>query len=172
MQLRELRAYAQRRGWHVTMEVEETGSSMKRRPKREALLRAARAREVDVIAVWKLDRFGRSTGELIVLIDELHELGVGFASVTEGFDVTTAAGRALAGMLGVFAQFEYELRRERVLAGIAQARRDGRHIGRPRSASLKAPQVRKLAAAKVSQSEIARRLRIARASVQRILAAA
>jgi len=80
-------------------------------------------------------------------------------------------GRAMAGMLAVFAEFEREILRERVRAGIAQARSEGRPHGRPRTASLKADEVLRLKAERVSHSEIARRLGIGRASVRRILAA-
>jgi putative DNA-invertase from lambdoid prophage Rac len=95
---------------------------------------------------------------------------VGFVSLTEALDLTTPGGRAMAGLLGVFAEFEREILRERVKAGIAQARQQGKPHGRPRTASLQAEQVRRLRAERLSQSEIARRLRIGRTSVRRILA--
>jgi DNA invertase Pin-like site-specific DNA recombinase len=103
---------------------------------------------------------------------ELTELGVGFVSLTEALDLTTPTGRAMAGMLAVFAEFEREILRERVRAGIAQVRREGRRHGRPRTASLKADEVLRLKAERLSHSEIARRLSIGRTSVRRILKAA
>ena len=109
--------------------------------------------------------------DLMVTLQELTELGVGFVSLTEALDLTTPTGRAMAGMLAVFAEFEREVLRERVRAGIAQARREGRPHGRPRTASLKAEEVLRLKAERVSHSEIARRLGIGRTSVRRILAA-
>jgi DNA invertase Pin-like site-specific DNA recombinase len=124
---------------------------------------AARRREIDVIVVWRLDRWGRSVADLMATFRKLADLGVGFVSLTEALDLTTPSGRALAGTLAIFAEFEREILRERVRAGIAQARREGRPHGRPRTASLKAEQV--------SHSEIARRLGIGRTSVRRILAA-
>jgi putative DNA-invertase from lambdoid prophage Rac len=102
---------------------------------------------------------------------ELIELGVGFISLTEALDLTTPTGRAMAGMLSVFAEFEREILRERVRAGIAQARKEGRPHGRPRTASLKVNDIFRLKAEQVSHSEIARRLGIGRTSVRRILAA-
>jgi DNA invertase Pin-like site-specific DNA recombinase len=152
-------------------QVKDVGSGAKQRPAREALLRAARRREVDVVVVWRLDRWGRSLPDLVVTLRELIELGVGFVSLTEALDLTTPTGRAMAGMLAVFAEFEREVLRERVRAGIAQARREGRPHGRPRTASLRASEVLRLKAEQVSQSEIARRLGIGRTSVRRILAA-
>jgi DNA invertase Pin-like site-specific DNA recombinase len=90
--------------------------------------------------------------------------------VSEALDLTTPTGRAMAGMVAVFAEFEREILRERVRAGIAQARKDGRPHGRPRTASLKCAEVRRLKAERVSHSEISRRLGIGRTSVRRILA--
>ena len=132
---------------------------------------AARRREIDVIVVWRLDRWGRSVADLMTTLRELSDLGVGFVSLTEALDLTTPSGRAMAGMLAIFAEFEREILRERVKAGIAQARKEGRTHGRPRTASLKADEVLRLKASRLSHSEIARRLGIGRASVRRILAA-
>src|SRR5687768_17030587 len=98
LQLTTLRAYARRRGWQAVLEVEEVGSGASVRPQREGLLRAARRREIDVIAVWRLDRWGRSVVDLIATLQELAALQVGFVSLTEALDLTTPSGRALAGM--------------------------------------------------------------------------
>jgi DNA invertase Pin-like site-specific DNA recombinase len=133
-------------------------------------LKAARRREIDVVVVWRLDRWGRSLPDLVVTLRELTDLGVGFVSLTEALDLTTPTGRAMAGMVAVFAEFEREILRERVRAGIAQARKEGRPHGRPRTASLKAAEVIRLKAERVSHSEIARRLGIGRTSVRRVLA--
>ncbi len=126
----------------LARQVEDVGSGAKERPGRESLLKAARRREIDVVVVWRLDRWGRSLADLMVTLRELTELGVGFVSLTEALDLTTPTGRAMAGMLAVFAEFEREILRERVRAGIAQARKEGRPHGRPRTASLKADEVR------------------------------
>jgi putative DNA-invertase from lambdoid prophage Rac len=100
----------------------------------------------------------------------LAELGIGFVSLTEAFDMTTPTGRAMAGMLAVFAEFEREILSERVKAGIAQARSNGKTLGRPVSAANKASEVRSLyKKEKLTKSEIARRLGIGRSSVRRIL---
>lgn len=169
MQLRTMREYAKRRGWTIGMEVRDVGSGANERPKREEMLKAARRRELDVILVWRLDRWGRSLLDLIGTLKELTELGVGFASLHEAVDMTTASGRALAGMLAVFAEFERELLGDRVKAGIAQARREGRPHGRPATVQGYADKVRALYKAGVSKSEIARRLQISRTSVRRLL---
>ena len=123
-----------------------------------------------MIVVWRLDRWGRSLPDLVVTLRELIDLGVGFVSLTEALDLTTPTGRAMAGMVAVFAEFEREILRKRVRVGIAQARKEGRPHGRPRTASLKAAEVIRLKAERVSHSEIARRLGIGRTSVRRVLA--
>jgi putative DNA-invertase from lambdoid prophage Rac len=171
MQIDSMRSYVSDRGWQVAKPIKDIGSGAKDRPGRELLLKAARRREVDVIVVWRLDRWGRSVADLMTTLRELTELGVGFVSLTEALDLTTPAGRAMTGMLAIFAEFEREILRERVRAGIAQARKQGRRHGRPPTASLKADEVRLLKAAHLSHSEIARRLGIGRTSVRRILAA-
>ena len=171
MQVEAMTCYVSNRGWDVIEQVKDVGSGSKDRPARESLLKTARRREVDVIVVWRLDRWGRSVADLMTTLRELTDLGVGFVSLTEALDLTTPSGRAMAGMLAIFAEFEREILRERVRAGIAQARKEGRPHGRPRSASLKAEDVLRLKAERVSHSEIARRLGIGRTSVRRILAA-
>jgi putative DNA-invertase from lambdoid prophage Rac len=169
LQVAAMAAYIKDRGWSLARQVEDVGSGAKDRPGRDSLLRAARRREVDIVVVWRLDRWGRSMADLMATLRELTELGVGFVSLTEALDLTTASGRAMAGMLAIFAEFEREILRERVRAGIAQARKEGRAHGRPRTASLKADEVLRLKAERVSHSEIARRLGIGRTSVRRIL---
>jgi putative DNA-invertase from lambdoid prophage Rac len=159
-----------RRGWQVAAEIREVGSGALQRPKREELLAAVRRREVDAILVWRLDRWERSLPDLVVTLKELAELGIGFVSLTEAFDMTTPTGRALAGILAVFAEFEREIMRERVKAGIAQARSKGITLGRPKSAAKKISEVKRLyRKEKLSKSEIARRLGIGRTSVRRLL---
>jgi putative DNA-invertase from lambdoid prophage Rac len=170
MQSRNMREYAVRRGWSIAMQVREVGSGAAQREAREKLLDAARRREIDIVVVWRLDRWGRSVTDLLATLQELEHLGVGFISLTEALDLTTPSGRAMAGLLAVFAEFEREILRERVRAGLADARRNGQRLGRPMTAGLHADKVRKLHRAGVSKAEIARRLRIGRTSVRRILA--
>jgi DNA invertase Pin-like site-specific DNA recombinase len=168
--MKAMRAYAERRGWQVAAEIKEIGSGALQRPKREELLASVRRRELDAIIVWRLDRWGRSLADLVVSLKELAELGIGFVSLTEAFDMTTPSGRALAGMLAVFAEFERDILRERVKAGIAQARAKGVVLGRPKSAAKKSAEVRRLyRKEKLTKSEIARRLGIGRTSVRRLL---
>ena len=133
------------------------------------LLEAARRREIDVVLVWRLDRWGRSVTDLLATLQELEHLGVGFVSLTEALDLTTPAGRAMAGRLAVFAAFEREILGERTRAGLAQARQNGKRLGRPATAAAHAPEIKRLHRAGVAKAEIARRLRVGRTSVRRIL---
>ncbi len=171
LQTRAMREYAARRGWTITLQIKEVGSGAAQRERREQLLEAARRREIDVVLVWRLDRWGRSVTDLLATLQELEHLGVGFVSLTEALDLTTPTGRAMAGLLAVFAEFEREILRERVRAGLAHARQNGQRLGRPRTAALHSDQVQKLYRAGASKSAIARRLQIGRTSVRRMLAA-
>src|SRR3984893_2756624 len=169
LQLAAMRDYVAKRGWKTAVEIQEVGSGAILRPKREELLKAARRRELDQIVVWRLDRWGRSLLDLIATLQELASLGVGFVSLSEALDLTTPSGRALAGMLAVFAEFERDILRDRVKAGIAQARKEGRPHGRPPTVAKLAPQVPSLAKDGISKLAIARRLKISRTSVRRFL---
>lgn len=169
MQLKQMREYAKKRAWTISHKIEEIGSGAKVRPQREEILRLARQRKIDVIIVWRLDRWGRSVSDLIGTLRELTDIGVGFVSLTEALDLTTPAGRAMAGMLAVFAEFERDILRERVKAGIAHARQQGKAHGRPATAAAKEIEVKKLHKKGLNNSEISRKLKIGRTSVIRLL---
>ena len=169
LQLGQMRRYVKGRGWRVALEVQDVGSGAKDRLKREEILKAARRREIDLVLVWKLDRWGRSVVDLVTTLKELTGLGVGFISLTEALDLTTPTGRAMTGLLAVFAEFEREILRERVKAGIAHARSLGKQLGRPKSAALLAKDIRNLKREGMNHSAIARTLKIGRTSVRRAL---
>jgi DNA invertase Pin-like site-specific DNA recombinase len=171
MQNRAMREYAERRGWTITLQVREVNSGAARREAREKLLEAARRRLIDLVLVWRLDRWGRSVTDLLATLQELEHLGVGFVSLTEALDLTTPSGRAMAAMLAVFAAFEREVLQERTRAGLAHARENGKRLGRPATAAVHTAEIHKLHRAGISKSEIARRLKIGRTSVRRLLAA-
>ncbi len=109
--------------------------------------------------------------DLVTTPQELSDLNVGFVSLTEALDLTTSTGRAMAGMLSVFAAFERDILRERVLAGLAHARQNGKQLGRPMTAGLQAAAIRKLYGAGIAKADISRQLRIGRTSVRRMLTA-
>jgi DNA invertase Pin-like site-specific DNA recombinase len=166
MQIRAMREYCANRGWTIAMQVREVGSG---KVERQQLIDAARRREIDVVLVWRLDRWGRSLVDLVATLQELIDLNVGFVSLTEALDLTTSTGRAMAGMLSVFAALEHDILRERVRAGLNHARQNGKRLGRPATAAIKTVEVHKLFHRGISKSEISRRLAIGRTSVRRIL---
>ncbi|MDR3616740.1 MAG: recombinase family protein [Candidatus Obscuribacterales bacterium] len=169
LQIEAMRKYVESRNWTIVQEVQDIRSGVSERKNRELLLKLARRKEIDAIVVWRLDRWGRSLADLILSLKELSELEVGFVSLTEAIDLRTPTGRALAGMLSVFAEFEREILRQRVKAGISQARKKGGNHERPRTAAQHAYTVKKVAEQGVPKAEIARRLEISRASVMRML---
>ena len=132
LQLKDLRAYSKARGWKVFGEYVDVGESgaKDRRPELDRLMEDARKRRIDGILVWKLDRFGRSLKSLVTTLEELRTLGIQFVSYTENLDFSTPAGRAMANLIGVFAEFERDLIRERVRAGIQNAKSKGIRVGR------------------------------------------
>jgi len=174
-QLEAMREYCARRGWSVVREVSETRSGVKRRPERDALMAAARARELDAIVVVQLARFGRSLHDLAGAMYELTELGVTFVSINDGIDLSTASGRALAGMLATFAQFERDLLIERVRAGVAHAKRNGtrsgKPFGRPPVARSRAVEILAMRHAGTPISVIATKTGVSRTSINRVLSA-
>jgi putative DNA-invertase from lambdoid prophage Rac len=131
-QLDDLRKYVAQRGWGAPIEYADKASGAKdSRPALDALLKAARRREFDVVIVWRLDRLGRSLKHLLDVLHELTALGVAFVSLNEGIDATTPSGRLQLHLLGAFAEFERARIQERVRAGLARARRQGKRLGRP-----------------------------------------
>lgn len=135
-QERELRDAAARHGWEVVEVFRDKGvSGAKGREQRkglDALMKAVARREVDLVAVWSVDRLGRSLQDLLSILQELHAKGVGLYLHQQGIDTTTPGGKALFQMMGVFAEFERAMIVERTKAGMARARAEGATIGRPR----------------------------------------
>ena len=131
-QLRDLRDYCGRRSWGATEYVDRGVSGAKdRRPALDQLIAAARRRKFDTVVVWRLDRLGRNLRHLILLIDELQALGLAFVSLAERIDATTPAGRLQLHVLTAIAEFERSRIQERVRAGLARVRAQGKRLGRP-----------------------------------------
>ena len=105
-----------------------TGTTMQR-PGLDRLLADVASGKIDRICVWRLDRLGRTAKGLMTLLDELQSRNVGFVSLREGFDISTPAGRLMAGVLASVAAYETEVRKERQLAGIAKAKAEGKTWG-------------------------------------------
>lgn len=176
MQLDELRRMATARGWTLGAVVEEKRSGRKMRPARQQLVRDAKAGKYDAVMVWKLNRWGRSTPDLVTSIRELDAAGVTFISLKEGIDLSTPAGRLVADILAAIAEFEAENIRENVAAGLAHAKRhgtrSGKAIGRPAKAAEHAIEVRALRSKGLSLPAIAKRVGLGYGTVHRLAGAA
>jgi DNA invertase Pin-like site-specific DNA recombinase len=122
-------------GWHIAGEYVDVGmsGSKESRPQLNRMLRDAHARRFDAIVCWKLDRLGRSLKHLVTTIEDLAAYGVSFVSLRDNLDLSTPSGRLMLHLLGAMAEFERELIRERVTAGIHAARRRGVRLGRPKT---------------------------------------
>ncbi len=134
LQLEELRQVAGQRGWSVVQEYVDEGVSGRKdsRPALDEMLEAVGAGRVDIVAVWKLDRLGRSLQHLLRILDHLKHCGVQFVSVRDaGMDSTSPSGKLLIHLLAAFCEFEAEVIRERSMAGQHRARAQGKHCGRP-----------------------------------------
>ena len=135
-QERELRQIAERVGYNLLKVYKDHGiSGAKGRDQRPAfnlMCRAAARREFDVVMAWSVDRLGRSLQDLIGFLSELHALGIDLFLHQQGLDTTTPAGKAMFQMMGVFAEFERSIIQERVRAGLARAKSEGKQLGRPR----------------------------------------
>lgn len=172
-QLRELRQIAERHGWIVAAEFTDAGISgakgRDRRPGLDKMLHAVARREVDMIAAWSVDRLGRSLQDLLGFLGELHAKDVDLYLHQQGLDTSTPAGMALFQMMGVFAEFERAMIRERVRAGLERARAQGKKLGRRRNEDPKlAAKVRRLRADGVGIGKVARTLGVGASYVQRL----
>ena len=171
---RELRAIAARMGCEITKVYKDHGiSGAKRRDKRpafDALCRDATKRQFDVIMAWSVDRLGRSLQDLVGFLSELHALGIDLFLRQQGLDTTTPAGKALFQMMGVFAEFERAMIQERVRAGLARARSEGKRLGRPPIARELEERIRKALAipGRPGVRKIAERFGVDPGTVQRI----
>jgi DNA invertase Pin-like site-specific DNA recombinase len=133
MQLRELREYAERRGWQIAEVYTDAGVSGSKdsRPALNRLMIDAKQRRFDAVLVWKLDRFGRSLRHLVNALAELEALGVAFVSLRDNLDLATPSGRLMFQIIGAMAEFERSLIQERVKAGLRNAKAKGKRLGRP-----------------------------------------
>ena len=161
-QLRPLREYAERRGFIVTAEYVDRASGITEiRPQYQRLLEAARKREIDVVLVWRYDRFARSTRALVNALGEFKARGVAFISYQENVDTTTPQGELVFGMMANLAQFESALIGERVKAGMARAKAQGKRTSRPPIPEATRRKIAELHGQGMSIKRIAKELKIA-----------
>lgn len=176
-QERELRQTAERAGWEITHVYRDEGISgskgRDRRPGLDAMLKDATRRQFDVVAAWSVDRLGRSLQDLVSMLSDIHAAGIDLYLHQQAIDTTTPAGKAMFQMMGVFAEFERAMIRERTSAGLAQARAEGRIGGRRRKLGEK--QRREIAESVISGrksgAEMARLYHVSEPTVSRIVAA-
>ena len=158
MQLGELREYAARRGWELAGEyVDRKSGALEARPALNRLMIDARRRKFDVIAVWKIDRFGRSLRHLVNALAEFEAIGVAFVSLRDHLDLATPAGRLMFQIIAAMAEFERALIQERVRAGLRNAQKKGKKLGRPRIA-VDAAKIASLRASGASWRAISKQL--------------
>jgi DNA invertase Pin-like site-specific DNA recombinase len=172
-ELRELSAVADRSGWEIWKVYEDAGISgakgRDQRPGLEAMMKAVNAREFDMVATWSVDRLGRSLTDLLGILQDLQEKGVDLFLHQQGLDTSTTAGKAMFQMLGVFAEFERGIVRERVNAGLARARAKGTKLGRRPVESSVEVQIRELRAKGDGILKIGRKLGVGTSVVQRVV---
>jgi DNA invertase Pin-like site-specific DNA recombinase len=171
-QRRELELVAAQRGWQVVEVYEDNGVSgakgRDRRPAFDRLCKDATRRRFDLVAAISVDRLGRSLQDLVALLGDLHAAGVELYLHRQALDTTTPSGRAMFGMLGVFAEFERALIRERVLSGLSRAKAQGKRLGRPRLQAQKELAIRADLEAGRGVWATARAHKVGTSAVQRI----
>jgi DNA invertase Pin-like site-specific DNA recombinase len=168
MQLRELREYAERRGWQVAGEYTDHGvsGSKESRPELNRLVVDAHRRRFDAILVWKIDRFGRSLKHLVNALADLGAYGVAFISLRDNLDLSTPSGRLMFQIIGAMAEFERALIQERVKAGLRNAQAKEKQLGRP-CRVVDASRVAALRASGASWRAISREMGIGLATLYR-----
>src|SRR5450432_1820699 len=168
MQTRELRQFAEARGWTVAGEYIDAGVSGAKdsRPELNRLMGDAHKRRFDVVCVWRFDRFARSVSHLLRALETFKALGIDFVSFSEQIDTSTPAGKMVFTVLAAVAELERSLIVERVRAGLRNARAKGKRIGRPQ-VDVDVSQIARLRASNVSWREIGRRLRVSPRTARR-----
>ena len=162
--MHELRRYIEARGWDAVEYIDQGVSGAKdRRPALDQLSADVRRHKVQAVVCWRLDRLGRNLRHLVLLLDEWQSRGVAFVTLGEGIDTSTPAGRLVAGVLGSIAEFERARIQERIRAGLARARAQGKRLGRRRSPALRQLET----CAGWSPAAAAQRLGVSVASVKR-----
>lgn len=174
-QIEELSVVAERMGATEVIIYEDDGvSGTKGRAERKALdnlLKAATQRRLDKVLVWSVDRLGRSLKDLVGILEELEQTGVGLYLHKQAIDTTTASGKALFGMLAVFSQFERELIRERINSGLERARRNGIVLGRRNTTDHLGEQAARKRQSGMSYRQIAQELNISVFTAHRLVKA-
>ena len=168
LQLAELNDFIAKRGWRLVGEYVDRGvsGSQESRPALNQLMNDARQRRLDVIAVWKLDRFARSVKHVVVALSEFEALGIAFVSLKDNLDLTTPSGRFMFQIIAAFGELERAIIAERVKAGLQNAKRRGKRLGRPQVA-VNAAHIVSLRSSGASWRQISARLGISVRTIRR-----
>jgi len=171
-QLDELRKVAERHGWEIVHEYKDRGVSgakgRDKRPQFDQMLKAANRREFDIIMSWSVDRLGRSLQHLVEFLGDIQHKGVDLYLDQQNIDTSTPSGKAMFQMVGVFAEFERSMIQERVKAGLARARKEGKRLGRPPVSAEIEGKIRDARKAGQGMLKIARNLGVGVSTVQRV----
>ena len=170
-QLKQLREYAQRRSFKISGEfIDYASGTSQDRPQYKMMMEAVKKRKVDVVLVWRYDRFARSTQALVNAMKEFQSLGIDFISYQENIDTTTPTGELIFHVMASLAQFESSLISQRVKAGMARAKAQGKQISRPRLPQTKLHQILELQKTGLSMNQISIRSGVAYGTVYNYLA--
>jgi DNA invertase Pin-like site-specific DNA recombinase len=168
MQRRDLEAFSKARGWQITRIYQDKATGLNgNRAEFRLLMSDAKQRAFDVLICWKMDRLFRSLKGMVGTLQELSDLNIEFISLKDNIDLTTASGRLMAHILASFAEFEASLIRERVIAGLNNAKANGKKLGRPKV--IDADQVIRLRSEGLSLSQIAKRIGVTKSAVSKTL---
>ncbi len=171
-QLLPLREYAQARGFEISEYVDVGITGRKdSRPELDRLMADAQKRRLDAVAVWKFDRFARSTRHLVTALEQFNALGVDFISLSESIDTSTPMGKMVFTVLAAVAELELSLIRERVVMGLQRAKAQGKKLGRPRGSAQDAHKIKRLKSEGLSVRQIAQLLQTSKSTVARLLLA-
>lgn len=171
-QRRDLKEVADRLGWNIVLVLADEGVSgakgRDRRPGFDKLHKAVTRREIDLIAAWSVDRLGRSLQDLVGFLSEINARGVDLYLHKQGLDTSTPAGRAMFGMLGVFAEFERSMISERVKSGLERAKASGKKLGRPSIPESKVDRIKQALSDGQGIHRICREIGVGSGTVQKI----
>ena len=169
-QVIKLKQVAERNGWEIQAIYADTISGAKsKRPQLDKLMKAIMRKEIDMVMVWSVDRLGRSLQHLTALLSDIESKGINLYLHQQNIDTSTPSGKMLFQLLGVFAEFERSMIRERVLAGLDRARSQGKRLGRPPVPPLTVDKIKKLRGEGMSLRKIAKQVGISTTKVHQFV---
>ena len=169
-QVLKLEQVAERNGWEVQAIYADTISGAKsKRPELDKLMKSVMRKEVDMVMVWSVDRLGRSLQHLTTLLSDIESKGIDLYLHQQNIDTSTPSGKMLFQLLGVFAEFERSMIRERVMAGLDRARSQGKRLGRPPIPPITVDKIKRLREGGMSLRKIAKQVGISTSKVHQLV---